>query len=70
MDTCLRKVPGRACPAPASLPPKPFSHAGEGAFLFFHHPQKSYKMKTTNTLLLLLLRILHKNKRFRLAKLP
>lgn len=48
----------------------PFSHAGEGAFLFFHHPQKSYKMKTTNTLLSLLMRILHKNKRFRLAKLP
>ena len=43
---------------------------GEGAFLFFRHPQKSYKMKTTNTLLLLLLRIMHKNKRFRLAKLP
>ena len=43
---------------------------GEGAFLFFHHPQKSYKTKSTNTLLLLLLRILHKNKRFRLAKPP
>lgn len=27
-------------------------------------------MKTTNTLLLLLLRIMHKNKRFQLAKLP
>ena len=70
MDTCLREVPGRACPAPASLPPKPFSHAGEGAFLFSRRPQKSYKMKTTSTLLLLLLRILHKNKHFRLAKLP
>ena len=43
---------------------------GEGAFLLFHHPQKSYKMKTTNTLLSLLMRILHKNKRFRLAKTP
>lgn len=42
----------------------------KGLFLFFHHPQKSYKMKTTNTLLSLLMRILHKNKRFRLAKLP
>lgn len=75
---CLPWISKRPCSrlddprsqAPTSLPPKPFSHAGEGAFLFFHHPQKSYKMKTTNTLLLLLLRILHKNKRFRLAKLP
>ncbi len=70
IDTCLREVPGRACPAPASLLPKPFSHTGEGAFLFSRRLQKSYKMKTTNTLLLLLLRILHKNRHFRLAKLP
>lgn len=75
---CLPWISKRPCSrlddprsqAPTSLPPKPFSHAGEGAFLFFHHPQKSYKMKTTNTLLSLLMRILHKNKRFRLAKLP
>ena len=57
-------------PGPYEPTAKALLHFGEGAFLFFHHPQKSYKMKTTNTLLLLLLRIMHKNKRFRLAKLP
>lgn len=48
---CLPWISKRPCsrlgdprsPAPASLPPKPFSHAGEGAFLFFHHPQNLTK---------------------------